>query len=244
MAKASTPAAAPARTAPARTAVTLSGVALLAAIAASETGYLMLTQAEGQDIVNSGFAVVDTSIVDGETAAVRLTEAGTAELAKGETAGGNPEAGAGETAAPAGDAAAKASYAIEDNVPMPTGTVRRGREGGYPFDKLEIGQSFHVPKTADNEDPAARLASSVSGARVKYSEEIPGETEEVEVKTYKRGPDGKGYAKDADGKRVVESTKMETRPKLKMTRDFVCKSVGADDPKGEGARVWRVALTA
>lgn len=228
MAKASTPA---------RAAVTLTGVALLQAIASAEGGFMMLTQAEGQDIVNAGFAVVDTSVVEGDTAAVRLTDAGTAELAK-TNAGGTPA-----EVAPAGDSA-KASYDIDDGVPMPTGTVRRGREGGYPFDKLEIGQSFHVAKTADNEDPAARLASSVSGARVKYSEEVPGETETVVKKTYKRGPDGKGYAKDADGKRIVESEETVTVPKLKLTRDFVCKSVDASDPKGEGARVWRVALTA
>lgn len=236
MAKTPTPAAAAARTA-----VTLTGVSLLAAIAASENGYMMLTQAEGQDIVNEGFAVVDTSIVEGDTAAVRLTEAGTAKLAESKDNGGNPEASNGT--APAADAA-KASYDIDDGVPMPTGTVRRGREGGYPFDKLEIGQSFHVAKTAENPDPAARLASSVSGARVKYSEEIPGETETVTKKTYKRGPDGKGYAKDADGKRIVESEETVTVPKLKLTRDFVCKSVDASDPKGEGARVWRVELTA
>lgn len=236
MAKTPTPAAAPARTA-----VTLTGVALLAAIASAEGGFLMLTQAEGQDIVNEGFAVVDTSIVEGDTAAVRLTEAGTAKLAETKDNGSNPEATAG-TAPAATDA--KASYDIDDGVPMPTGTVRRGREGGYPFDKLEIGQSFHVAKSADNEDPAARLASSVSGARVKYSEEVPGETETVTKKTYKRGPDGKGYAKDADGKRIVESEETVTVPKLKLTRDFVCKSVDASDPKGEGARVWRVALTA
>lgn len=236
MAKTPTPAAAAARTA-----VTLTGVSLLAAIAASENGYMMLTQAEGQDIVNEGFAVVDTSIVEGDTAAVRLTEAGTAKLAESKDNGGNPEASNGT--ATAADAA-KASYAIDDGVPMPTGTVRRGREGGYPFDKLEIGQSFHVAKTAENPDPAARLASSVSGARVKYSEEIPGETETVTKKTYKRGPDGKGYAKDADGKRIVESEETVTVPKLKLTRDFVCKSVDASDPKGEGARVWRVELTA
>lgn len=234
MAKAPTPAAAPARQP-----VTLTGVALLAAIAAADGGFLMLTQAEGQDIVNSGFAVVDTSIVEGDTAAVRLTEAGTAELAK------QPGNGtATETANASAGASDKASYDIDDGVPMPTGTVRRGREGGYPFDKLEIGQSFHVAKTADNEDPATRLASSVSGARVKYSEVIPGEFETVKVKTYKKGPDGKGYAKDADGKRIVESETEEQRPKTKLLRDFVCKSVDASDPKGEGARVWRVALTA
>ncbi len=217
---------------PTRAAVTLTGVALLAAIAAAEGGFLMLTQAEGSEIVNEGFAVVDTSIVEGDTAAVRLTEAGTAKLA-------NPE-GTTETAPAV--ASAKPAFEIEDGVEMPTGKVRRGRESGYPFDKLEIGQSFHVAKTDKNEDPAARLASSVSGARVKYSVDT-GETETTEKKTYQRGPDGKSYAKDADGKRIVASVETVTVPVLKLTRDFVCKAVDASDPKGEGARVWRVALT-
>lgn len=219
----SNPAPAPAA---AREPVTLTGVALLAAIAAAADGFLMLTQAEGQDIVAAGHAVVDPSIVDGETAAVRLTDAGRAVLA--------------EQNAPAA-ASSASSYEIDDAVPLPTNTVRRTREGGYPFDKLEVGQSFHVAKTAENPDPASRLASSVSGARVKFSEVIPGEFETVTKKTYKKGADGKGYAKDENGKRIVESETEESQPKTRLLRDFVVKSVDASDPKGEGARVWRTA---
>jgi hypothetical protein len=79
----------------------------------------------------------------------------------------------------------------------------------------------------------------VSGARAKYAEET-GETEMVTVKTYKRGADGK-YVKDAEGKRIVESEAQESRPKVKITRDFIVRAVDATDPKGEGARVWRIA---
>ena len=209
----------------ARTPVTATGVALLALLASSG-GSMMLTQAEGQDIIAAGDATVDTTKTEGDTALVTLTEAGAAKVAA--------ENGKGDDTA-----ASSASFDIDDGVPMP-GAASRGRSGGYPFDKLAVGQSFHVAKTADNPNPADRLASSVSGARAKYAEDT-GETEEVTVKTYKKGDGGKGFAKDADGKRIVESETKATRPKMKTVRDFTVKTVGADDPRGEGARVWRIA---
>jgi len=214
---------------PTRTPVTATGVALLALIAAAG-GTMMLTQAEGQDIIAAGDATVDTTKTEGDTAAVSLTEAGQAKV---DAENGKPTGTEGDTAAVSG------TFDIDDSVPMP-GASTRGRSGGYPFDKLEVGQSFHVAKSADNPTPADRLASSVSGARTKYSTDT-GETEEVTVKTYKKGENGKGFAKDADGKRIVESETKATRPKLKVTRDFTVKTVGADDPRGEGARVWRTA---
>lgn len=211
--------------------ITKAMIASVLAIAASPTGFLMLTQAEGADIVNAGLATVDTANVEGDKAAVSLTDEGKKLAA---------ENGAGGAEAPA----TASKIEIDDAVAMPTEKTRRTREGIYPFDKLEVGQSFHVAKTAENPDPVNRLQSSVSGARVKYSVEVPGETETVKVKTYKKAEDGKGFAKDADGKRIVESETEVTRPKLKLTRDFVVKAVDATDPRGEGARVWRVALDA
>lgn len=207
--------------------ITAAMIATVLSIAAAPDGVLMLTQEEGAEVVKAGLATVDQSKTEGDKAAVSLTEEGAKVAAEN---------------APASAPAASA-YEIEDGVAMPTGTNRKGREGGYPFDKLEIGQSFHVAKSAENPDPASRLASSVSGARVKYSEPVEGETIQVTVKTYKKGDDGK-YLKGDDGKRVVDTETTETRPKTRLTRDFACKAVGADDPKGEGARVWRVALPA
>lgn len=198
------------------------------AIAAAEAGFVMMTQAEGKPLVDAGLATVDTANVEGDKAAVSLTDEG-----KKVAAENAPKAGATETP----------SFEIEDGVAIPANSTRKGREGGYPFDKLEIGQSFHVAKTADNPDPASRLASSASGARAKHAV-ATGEKETVNVNVYKREADGKAYAKDGDGKRIVERTESLTRDKMKLTRDFVVKSVGADDPKGEGARVWRVALPA
>lgn len=210
--------------------VTARGVALLALIAAAGEAGLMLTQDEGLDAVNAGHATVDTSVVEGNTAKVTLTDAGNAALASAN-----------------GGAAPASSFEIEDGVAMPTETKRRGRSGGYPFEALQIGQSFHVaPGTKDGkpetaEDVAARLQSSVSGARARFAEEIPGETETVKVKVYAKDGDGK-FVKDADGKRVVESETEETRAKTRLTRDFKVLAVGDSDPKGPGARVWRIAL--
>ncbi len=217
---------------PQRAAVTERGVALLALIAAADAGYLMLTQAEGADIVNAGQATVDGSITEGDTAAVRLTDAGRAALS-GEQGGGT------DTNAAAGPS----SFQIDDAVPLPAHSTR-GRSGGYPFDQLQVGQSFHVPLGKDDKEPAdvaTRLQSSVSGARARYAEVIPGQFDTVTVKTYQRTPDGKGYAKDAAGKRIVTSSKDEQRAKTKTVRDFTVKAVDASDPRGVGARVWRTA---
>jgi len=203
-----------------RVPVEVRGRELLAMILAAGTAGLMLTQEEGLEAVQNGFATVDTSVTEGETAKVTLTEAGEASLA--------------------GNATAASAFEVEDNVEMPTGTKRRGRTGGYPFAILAIGQSFHVSVKAGEvpADVAARMQSSVSGARTRFSEET-GEEETVKVKTYAKGDDDK-FLK-VDGKRVVATETEVTRPKLKATRDFTVKAADANDPKGLGARIWRTA---
>lgn len=197
------------------------GADLMAMIDAAGDAGLMLTQDEGVDLINSGYAIVDTSVTDGNTAKVTLTEAGKAAL----TSSGNKAT----------------SFEIEDDIAIPTNTVRRGRQGGYPFANLNVGQSFHVA-VKDGEEPAqvaARLQSSVSGARASFAEET-GETETATRKVYAKNEDG-SFVKDEAGKRVVESTEEYTRPVTKNTRDFTVKPVDATDPKGPGARVWRTA---
>ena len=204
--------------------VTATGNDLLKLLA-ENGGTMMLTQAEGASIVESGFATVNTDNVEGDTAEVSLTEAGNAAVAA-LTNGSSRAAG----------------FEVDDGVEMPnTPSVRRGRSGGYPFETLEIGQSVHVPATPNNPDPLARLQSSVSGARAKFAEETD-ETETYTKKTYKRGEDGK-FIKDEEGKRVIESEEEATRPVKRFTRDFVAKAVDESDPRGPGARVWRVELS-
>jgi hypothetical protein len=228
MAKGTIAAAAAALTA--REAITARGVSLLALIAAStepSEGVLMLTQEEAGEAFAAGYVTVDNTIVEGNTAAVSLTDAGKAALTSTE-------------ATPAGAAAAN-GFEIDAAIPLPGAGSRRGRSGGYPFEALEVGQSFHVKPSKEDDTLDAlltRISSSVSGARTRFAEET-GETETVKVKTYKRKEDGKGFEKDAAGKRIVENEVEETRPKMRVTRDFVAAKVGADDPKGEGVRIWR-----
>lgn len=78
----------------------------------------------------------------------------------------------------------KPMFQIEDNVEMPARTraVGAGRQSQYPFDQLEVGQSFFVPhpnRTDKDGKPITALtsmASNVSGANARYSEVIEGET--------------------------------------------------------------------
>lgn len=58
-------------------------------------------------------------------------------------------------------------FVIEDAIPVPAKTVKRGRAAGsskYPFHQLEVGQSFMVPATDKLPDPAKSLASAVAAA--------------------------------------------------------------------------------
>lgn len=219
----------------------VTGAALLAEVANSENGELFMTQEEAAEGIAAGHFVADATRAQGDRAPVKLTDAGFAAFQ------GSSEGDAAQAEARSTGSTASTGFEIEVGIAPPSEAgVRRGRSGGYPFDGLPAPDaegrmaSFHVAKTADNENPAERLASSVSGARAKYAVQDGDKTEEVVVKTYKKGEDGK-YLKDADGKRIVESETKETRPVMKVTRDFIVRAVDATDPKGEGARVWRIA---
>lgn len=90
------------------------------------------------------------------------------------------------------------SFAVEDNVPMPTGSGRGGNV--YPFDALEVGQSFFVPNSDEKPNAAKSLASTVSSATSRYA--VP--SEDGATKINKKG---------------------ETVPVMVKTRKFVVRSV-------------------
>lgn len=212
-----------------RAAVTIRGVALLSAIAAGAIA--RLTADEVNDAMAAGHVAVNTNDVDQfGAAAVTLTEAGQAAI----TAEANKPA--------------SSKLAIDADVPMPAASpTKRGgakRESAYPFDALEVGQSFHVPKTSDNPDPKARLSSTVSAARAGY---MPGLTNEdgtpkmetVTKSVYATDAAGK-FVKGADGKRIKTGEATETRQaRGEPTRDFAIFEVDDKDPRGAGARVFR-----
>ncbi len=203
--------------------------ALLQAIGAGSVTHV--SQAEAVEAgLNHDPALVEVNvdpsvIVDGK-APVRLLEAGKTYI--------NGAATAAPVASP---------YAIMSNAALPA-SKRGNRTGGgapkkYPFDQLELNQTFFVPVSAENADPVKKLGSTVSSANMRYAVET-GETKQVERTV--RGPGNKAV-KDGNGNNVRET---KTVPVYKATRKFTIRPVSAGEKYGEwvapanGALIGRI----
>lgn len=164
---------------------------LSAAIAASAEGFIYAAAADVAPFVAEGLVETNEGIKDeAGNIAVRLKTATATE--------GTSTVNTANTAAPAASAA-PSSFAIEDGIAMPTASGR-GRGGNvYPFDALNVGQSFFVPNTAEKPNAAKSLASTVSSATARYAEVVEGQ-----FKTNKKG---------------------EQVPVTRETRKFVVRSV-------------------
>lgn len=134
---------------------------------------------------------------------------------------------------PAGTAAPEKvapKFEIEAGIPIPARTrvagagLRAGRTPIYPFDALEIGQSFFVPNVGEK-SAAKAMASTVAGANSRYVEVIEGQTRE-----------------NRKGK-TVPATKQLRKFKIFDTERDVTDAAGVVT-KQKGARVFRVALDA
>lgn len=124
-------------------------------------------------LAEAGFIDVHPVPNEAGEVAVRATAAGIAQV--GQAVPGTVEIAPVAVAAPA--------FKIEDAVPIPA-PIGRGRSGSkYPFDALEVGQSFFVPDSAEQPDAAASLASTVSGATQRYATDHATETKTVKGKT-------------------------------------------------------------
>lgn len=179
-------------------------------------GFVYMTEKSVKVLVDAGYVECNKDITDGAgNIAVRATKAGleygTAPAATEEegTTTMNTEATA-ATAAPR-------SFAIETGVAIPSIKRSGAAASIYPFDKLEVGQSFFVPATDEMPNPGKSLASTVSSASKRYATENG--TREINRKV--------------DG----VMTKV-TVPAYVYERKFVVRSVEENGVKG--ARVWRV----
>lgn len=181
---------------------------LKAEILATADGFTYADPAQLAPLVKAGLVEINEtmqSVIDNVTCiAVRLTNQ---EQQQDQDATG--------VAAPAiqtSKESKKTMYKIEDSVAIPA-ISGRGRTGNtYPFDEMEVNQSFFVPATAEMENPAKSLASTVSSANARYAVEVEGET-----RTNRKG-------------NIV--------PVTKLTRQFIVRGVTENGVKG--ARVWRV----
>lgn len=205
---------------------------LLTGIASGAVTYV--TQAEaveaGLDHVPALIEVntATDAIVDGK-APVRVTEAGKAFLAPAVTAS-EPVA---------------SPYGIMKGIEIPA-SKRGNRKGSgaptqYPFDSMEIGDSFFVPVSAKHPDPVKTLGSTVSSANMRYAVET-GEMKTVE--RTKRGPKNKALI-DGNGEKLKETV---TVPVHKFMRRFVIRAIQKGKMYGnwtaehDGALIARVSV--
>lgn len=175
---------------------------------------------------------------DPQKLAAKSTEAAAAVLAAG-----NAPAATAEVEAP--------KFDVIDGLVLPPSKRGNAKGGGapivYPFDKMEIGQSFFVPNSAKYPDAFKKLGSTVSSANMRYAEKT-GETKSV-TRT-KRGEGNKALL-DASGNKIKETVTVDV---MKATRKFTIRKLEkgvnygtADKPwiaSDDGALIQRVALDA
>lgn len=168
-------------------------------------------------LIEAGLVEINETITNEAGAiATRATEKALTDMSKTDAAT--------DTGAAAADAAAAATaggYELA-TCPLPSISGRgRGAATVYPFDKMEVGQSFFVPNSAERTNAAKSMASTVSSATARYA------VETGETKANKAG---------------------EQVPVMKETRKFVVRSRTAEAEAADGfkhgqagARVYRIA---
>ena len=134
--------------------------------------------------------------------------------------------------------ASDTGYEIDTDVALGARARFAARTAKYPFDKLGVGHSFHVPATADMPKPGTTLAGAVTNANNKWSKDHPTEMESKTLSTFAIGEDGKRI-RNEDGSYVKTGERPVVRPVRVAERHFTIRSVGSEDPKGPGARVFR-----
>ena len=202
-----------------KTAATVVVIGLAEIVAAGANG-MFVPESVYAPLVEAGLVEINPSMTDDNgNVATRATQAGIESLGNGETIGNNAtsEATSEATSATAETGKTekvKTMFKIEDSIPVPT-ISGRGRGGNvYPFDQLEVGQSFFVANDESKPNAAKSLASTVSSATARYAVA----SEDGATKTNKKG---------------------EVVPVMVETRKFVVRSVEENGVKG--ARVWRTA---
>ena len=198
-----------------KTAATVAVIGLAEIVAAGANG-MFVPESVYAPLVEAGLVEINPGMTDENgNVATRATQKGIESLDSAATVADNATSEATSATAATGETQkVKTMFKIEDSIPVPT-ISGRGRGGNvYPFDQLEVGQSFFVANSEDKPNAAKSLASTVSSATARYAVA----SEDGATKTNKKG---------------------EVVPVLVETRKFVVRSVEEDGVKG--ARVWRTA---
>ena len=198
-----------------KTAATVAVIGLAEIVAAGANG-MFVPESVYAPLVEAGLVEINPGMTDENgNVATRATQKGIESFDSAATVADNATSEAtSATAATCETQKVKTMFKIEDNIPVPT-ISGRGRGGNvYPFNQLEVGQSFFVANSEDKPNAAKSLASTVSSATARYA--VP--SEDGATKTNKKG---------------------ETVPVMVETRKFVVQR--AEENCVKGARVWRIA---
>lgn len=144
----------------------------LVAATRSEAGFMFATEKDVAELVKHGFAEVNQAVQsdDGKKFGVRASESGLAS---------HDAAVAKEAAGEVEEVEFDDGFEILDE-PMPANAPKVQRASKYPFDKLNVGQSFKVlDSKVDSGNAFSAMSSAVNNANKRWSTVIPGEFETV-----------------------------------------------------------------
>lgn len=187
--------------------------AIAAACADPAKTFLYVPEAMAQPLAVAALIELNAAMRTAEgNIPAKITAAGSEFLAK--------LAAPAAPAAPA-EAKVKPTFEIEKGIPIPA--IKRGGghiEAIYPFDTMEVGDSFFIPVSAEKPEPVKSLASTVASANQRYA-----------IKKV-----------DANGQPVMRTTRRGNSVQvLELTRTFVVraseKKIG--DATVKGARIFR-----
>lgn len=184
-----------------KNAATVAVIGLAEIVAAGANG-MFVPESVYAPLVEAGLVEINPGMTDENgNVATRATQKGIESLDSAATVADNATSEATSATAATGETQkVKTMFKIEDSIPVPT-ISGRGRGGNvYPFDQLEVGQSFFVANSEDKPNAAKSLASTVSSATARYAVA----SEDGATKVNKKG---------------------ETVPVMVETRKFVVRSV-------------------
>lgn len=170
-------------------------------------------------LAEAGLIELNPQMVEGDKIAARATNEGVDAYQNGDSVEPTNTNEGTETMNTENTAAAPAAFAIETGVPIPAIKRQGVATSIYPFDALEVGQSFFVPATDEMPNPGKSLASTVSSASKRYATEVG-------TRTINRR-----------NKETGEMEPVEV-PAYKYDRKFMVRTVEENGVKG--ARVWRI----
>ena len=203
---------------------------LLKSIAAGMTTHV--SREVGLPLVNEGFITVDTEQLNpAGDALASLTDKGK-EMISGNATNTTM-------------ALSQSGYGVIKGAVLPPSKRGFAKGGGaptqYPFDTMEIGDSFFVPKSEKHPNPEKTLGSTVSSANTRFAVDT-GTTKTVTRN--KRGPKNK-LVLDAAGNKIQETV---TLPVYQHTRKFSLRPVVGGQTYGDwtaptdGVLIARVEL--